>query len=212
MIYESGFISNPEEEKKLSDEEYQQKLADGQYKALLETLHSKFGIDISGEEVKYTSNEALRSSELLKLSRIAINYIKNGDTRNALKTINTLQYRFRGRVFKNDIKYFIELKNKIIRAERYFSIGEKHRKRRRYTKSRRWQRKARRTLGNKPIFYAYHKKYNKYSKKRYRSHQRNTKKSISYRETKPSEIKVYRAPEAEKLYFQLRKVSPSKKQ
>ena len=52
IIYESGFISHPEEEKKLRDPEYIKLLVDSQYSTMLETVNEVFGVDISGAQAK----------------------------------------------------------------------------------------------------------------------------------------------------------------
>lgn len=188
VIYESGFISNPDEEKKLVDEEYQQTLVENQYKTLLETLRTKFGIDITGEKIKIVSPAAKKSSELLKLSRIAVYYIKKSSSKNALKTIRILRSRFRGKKYHKDIAYFKKAAKKISTAERYYRLSKKYRKKRHYRRSRRYMRKARRTIGSKPLFYSYKKKYSRYTRKkkyrkktrtRYAKQRKNTKKYIT---------------------------------
>ncbi|HNX60831.1 MAG TPA: N-acetylmuramoyl-L-alanine amidase, partial [Spirochaetota bacterium] len=48
VIFESGFISNPVEEQLLKDDRFQNDIVESQYSAILSTIRSSFGVDISG--------------------------------------------------------------------------------------------------------------------------------------------------------------------
>jgi len=206
VIYESGFISNPKEEKLLRDKDHQNLIVSGQYNALLETLDDKFGIDISGSRPTSKLKKTKRSSEMLKLSRIAIYYIKNAQTRKALRAIRTMQRRFKGRQYRKDIAYFTSVRRKILRAERYYRIAKKNKKRRRYRSYRRYLRKARRTIGTTPVFYAYRKKYGRNRGRRKHNYRRKNRSRGTYRiaaANPTSHINVYRAPRSRKIILSI---------
>ena len=122
VIYESGFISHPDEEKLLGSQEYAAVLADSQYKALLKTIEDVFKVDISGRSPKKRSsdNEAVDSTvELIKLSQIAVHYIKKADTDKAASVINMME----SSSSYNNIAYFKTIRAKIVQSESYYAKG-----------------------------------------------------------------------------------------
>jgi len=162
VIYESGFISNPKEEKNLQNEEYIDNIVNSQYQSLLTTIENYFGINISKKKIIKTSSYNKRRIELLKLSRIAIFYLKIGKTKKALTTIKLMKKKFKGQKFKKEIKYYSNLAKKISEAEK------KYKRYKRYRRSKRWRTRrrannylktAKKIVYKKPIFSFYSKKY-----------------------------------------------------
>jgi len=124
VIYESGFISNPAEEKKLRDPEYLDIIADAQYQALINTIRDVFCIDISGKKVKKTGQVSRDTLEVLKLSRLAVYYIRKGSTKKGISVIKTMERKY-GKSGKNaGIRYFTGLRKKLERSERYYRLGQ----------------------------------------------------------------------------------------
>jgi len=101
IIYESGFISNPQEEKKLRDPKYIKTIVQAQYTSLIENIKNTFGIDISKSELKKLKKSPQDELELLKLSRIIIFYIKKGESSKAIQAINLMNKKYRKTKYKN---------------------------------------------------------------------------------------------------------------
>ncbi len=159
IIYESGFISNPEEEKKFRDPEFVENIARIQYKAFIENVKAIFSVDISGFIPLKTNKPVQSRIELLKLARIAVYYIKKGDTRRGINVIKKIESRYKKTIYKNYIEYFSEIKNRLLTSEKYYGWGLQNRRKKRYLTARRYFRKAQWNLNKAPIYYSYHKKY-----------------------------------------------------
>ncbi|MCX8123721.1 MAG: N-acetylmuramoyl-L-alanine amidase [Spirochaetes bacterium] len=92
VIFESGFISNPDDEAIVNNPESQKLIAQSHYEAILETIALTFGIDISGfwgPRIVDDVNPS-RNLMLLKLSRIACYYISKSDTEKGLQVLSQL--------------------------------------------------------------------------------------------------------------------------
>lgn len=159
VIYESGFISNPQEEALLSDPLHQEKLALWQYTSLLETLRDAWGIDISREKPVIKEN-ALTSArvELLLLSRMAVYYIGKGDTAKTTKTISLLKQRASASGLAHQVSYYSQIQQRINRAESYHRKALYYR-RRNWNTSQRYTRLALGQVQNNHIYHAYRDKY-----------------------------------------------------
>ena len=90
IIFESGFISNIAEEKKMNDPTYQNIIVKEQYNALLESFKNFWGFDISGKKPVFIKAVPHDSIEMMKLSRIAIYYLKKTETQKAIKAIDEI--------------------------------------------------------------------------------------------------------------------------
>jgi N-acetylmuramoyl-L-alanine amidase len=159
IIYESGFISNPHEEEKLRDPAYINAIVTTQYDALIENICSIFGVDISGSTVTRTDKETRERIELFKLARIAVHYIKQGNTEKSLSIIGTIEKKYRGTDFDWYIAYYSEIKRRIESAERHYRIGLNNSKKKKYGTARRNFLQARKSINRAPIYSAYRYKY-----------------------------------------------------
>ncbi|MCL2025459.1 MAG: N-acetylmuramoyl-L-alanine amidase [Leptospirales bacterium] len=123
VIYESGFISNPEEEKLLATKEYAEKITDSQYTTLLETIKDVFGVDISRKARKVSPKHRVSDTvDMIKLGRIAVYYLKSADTRGLMLSIQTINKKA-GKKFAADAAHFNAIKSKIEQSERLYNIG-----------------------------------------------------------------------------------------
>ncbi len=187
IIYESGFISNPHEEKKLKDPLYIKNLVTAQYETLLENIKDTFGVDITGEKPVKVNKPVHHRLELLKLARIAVDYLKDGNTERSLYTINRMIERYGKTGYRYYIDYFAYIKNSLIRAEKYYELGKKYNSlSRKYRKKRKWKRSRRfsylarkyfiyaKKYTYKPVFFTYRIKYAKALRQRYRITASNT--------------------------------------
>ena len=172
VIFESGFISNPEEEANLSDPEYQRKLAESQYKSFLESVKNIFGIDLSGSEPEMISNGSNYSTTLLKLSRIALYYIQSNELQKGISIINAMKRIYGGSKYHKYLSPYLKIKklltdvnNKFARGKRLIKskkhLRGKHRKKywRRYRRGKRLINQAFRQLKNKLLFHSIKKHY-----------------------------------------------------
>ena len=152
IIYESGFISNPEEEKKLRDPQYIQKLVDSQYAALLETINEVFGVDISGFSVKKTGEPSLDRIDLLKLARLTVYYIKTGNTASSIRVIREMEKKYSGSKYREHTWYFSSVKSSLSRSCNYYARAQKYKRQKKNKLARKYFWLARRSLQSAPIF------------------------------------------------------------
>ncbi|MDY6967545.1 MAG: N-acetylmuramoyl-L-alanine amidase [Spirochaetota bacterium] len=157
IIFENGFISNPYEEARLVQSEYQDKFAESQYKAFLESLKDIWGIDISGSKIRKTGDYNKNYITLLKLSRIAIYYIKSSHHKEAVSIIETMEDKYNKGKYRSLIQPYIEIKKCLIKAEKYFKKGMRVRKAKKFAGK--YLKKAISLLKDRPIFSSYNEKY-----------------------------------------------------
>ncbi len=119
VIYESGFISNPIEEKQLRDPEHIEKLVTAQYESLLDTINMVFNVNLEGEMVKKTGALQEDRLELLKLSRMAVYYIKNGKTSRGIATIRAMERKYGKSRLKTYVYYYSGIRSTLERYARY---------------------------------------------------------------------------------------------
>jgi N-acetylmuramoyl-L-alanine amidase len=159
VIFESGFISNPHEEKNFRNPQFAEKIAGAQYESLLDTIDEVYGADLSGRRPSFSRERVDHAHELLKLSRIAVYYLRETDTSRAVSVIGKMQ-ELHGKGGGNpQIAYFIQIRNNVIRAESLYATGARHAARKRHNQARRYYRLAWRSLNYNPIYSAYKQKY-----------------------------------------------------
>jgi len=161
IIYESGFISNPDEEEKLRDPSYIDSIVSTQYDALIENICSIFGVDISGPSAYKTEKETDSRIDLLKMARIAVHYIRSGDSEKSLPIIREMEARYRSTNYEWYISYYSEIRKRIESAEYYYRIGLSNDRKKRYGTARRNYLRARRSVNRAPIYTAFRYKYNR---------------------------------------------------
>ncbi len=159
VIYESGFISHPEEEKKLKDPEHIEKIVSSQYNALLETIKEIFAVDLSGDTVKTAGNASPERIELLKLSRLAIYYIQAVDSGKAIQVIRELERKYSGSRYGEYTYFFSTIKNNLVLSSRYFQMAAKYKRQKKSRLARRYYSLARRYIMRAPIFAKMHARY-----------------------------------------------------
>ena len=160
VIYECGFISDTDEEKKLTDEEYMDGMVKSQYEMLLKTFNDVFGIDISDNELKLTDRDYSDNIELLKLARIAIFYMQNAGTEQANIAIRAMRKNYYYGSNKDVIKYYSSIINRINNSENLYYKGTRYNKKKKYSKARKNFIYAKNNLGRNEIYSAYRGKYN----------------------------------------------------
>ncbi|MGQ9843811.1 MAG: N-acetylmuramoyl-L-alanine amidase family protein, partial [Spirochaetota bacterium] len=161
VIFESGFISNPEDEKILSDPEYQKIIAQSHYDAILETIASTFGIDISGffsPRILDNVNPS-RKLLLLKLSRIACYYISHNDTDRGLQVLSLLLKECNPSLDTAIIDNIQDMIYRIQRSKELYTKAIALKKKGKTKKARIHMRKAISLVSRSPVFYELRKTY-----------------------------------------------------
>ncbi len=161
IIYESGFISNPEEEKKLRDPHHIQQLVDSQYAALLETINEVFGVDISGFSVKKTGEPSGDRIDLLKLARLSVYYIKTGNTASSIRVIREMEKKYSGSKYREHTWYFSSVKSSLARSCTYYARAQKYKRQKKNKLARKYFWLARRSLQSAPIFAGLRDRYHR---------------------------------------------------
>jgi N-acetylmuramoyl-L-alanine amidase len=159
IIYECGFISNPEEEKKILEEEYMNGMVKTQYEMLLKTFSDIYGMDISKEKFKGKKKDFKSGVEILKLARLAIYFIQQGDTKSAnlaVKTMNNLYYNSHT---KDSIDYYKSIMSTINNGEKYYNKGINYRNKKKFNKARVNFINAKESLSRNEVYSAYREKY-----------------------------------------------------
>lgn len=162
VIYESGFISNPVEEKLLKDDKYVSTIAEEQYQALVSTIREKFNIDIESGFTAPMSRANLQSIELLKLSRMSVYYISRAESVKATRIINLMTKKFRGREYRKRIAYYSDLAHRMSKAEGWYRKARYHHRKRHYRTARRYFRRAYRLVQKPQVLEQFRKKYGQY--------------------------------------------------
>jgi len=205
VIFESGFISNPAEEKKLRNPEYINKIVESQYDALIDNINTIFGVDISDFPPEQNHKNTKNRLELLKLSRISVMYLKKGETARAISTIKIMEKKYRGTKYKKNILYYTNIRKRLLRGEKYYRIGKLNRARRKYRKAKRYFKKARNSVNNDTVFISYMKKYSRFLKK-----SSNNKKNRAYNHSNDNDSieftqNVKRSPRSRRIIFAVEK-------
>ncbi len=118
LIYETGFISNPDDLEKITDPVMQDKIALAQYTSLLESLKNVFGVDISGNQpAKVDNPESPFDLTLVKLSRMALYYMQEGKPRSAASVIDLMQRHYGPGRFRELVEPYVSMKHTALRAE-----------------------------------------------------------------------------------------------
>ncbi|MBN2160516.1 MAG: N-acetylmuramoyl-L-alanine amidase [Spirochaetes bacterium] len=159
VIYESGFISNPEEEKNLKDPEYINKIVESQYTALIETVKEVFAIDISGMYVQKAGAPSPDRIELLKLARLAIYYIQAVDSNKAVRVIREMERKYSGSRFGEYTYFFSKMKKNLVNSSRHFNLAAKYKRQKKNRLARKHYSLARKYLLRAPIFAKMHERY-----------------------------------------------------
>lgn len=159
VIYESGFISNPEEEKMLRDPVHISMIVQNQYDALIETIKDIFSVDISEYSVRKTGETSAERIELLKLARIAIYYIQSVESNKAVRTINEMEKKYSGNKYSEYTHFFSTMKRNLVSSTRHYHLAAKYKRQKKNKLARKHFWLARRYLLRAPIFAKMRERY-----------------------------------------------------
>ena len=159
VIYECGFISHPEEDKKLLNEEYIDGMVASQYEMLLKTFNDMYGIDISKKSFNGKKKNFENNIELLKLARLAVYFIKNTDTISANMAVKAMNSLYVNPQTKDSINYYNSIINTVNKAEQHYANGIKFRNKKQFNKARRSFIAGKSIFNNNDIYSAYKNKF-----------------------------------------------------
>jgi len=160
VIYENGFISHPEEEKKILDPYYMDGIVKSQYDTLLQSLKEIYGVDIFDSRLTIDNVKFHDRVELLKLARIAIYYIKNAETAKANKTISAMKVYAKNKDLADSILYYQSIMKTVNIAEGHYKKGIAKKKKKHHKSARRNFNKALASLDRNSLYSGYRAKYN----------------------------------------------------
>lgn len=121
LIYETGFISNPDDLAIITNPEMQDKITTAQYETLLASFRDVFGIDLSEPTAKKVDNPASQFDlTLVKLSRIALFYMQEGMAREACNVIDIMRSHYGNTRFGNLVTPYSEMKQTALTSERLY--------------------------------------------------------------------------------------------
>ncbi|HPQ51704.1 MAG TPA: N-acetylmuramoyl-L-alanine amidase [Spirochaetota bacterium] len=184
IIYESGFISNPDDLNIIQNQESRKKIAAAQYETLIRSLKKIFCVDISGSTVKKCdSDQSMYDLTLLKLSRMSLYYLRHGKPRKACTIIDIMNRHYGKTRFKSLIEPYLHMKNRALQAERYYSKAKYYikkparnrRAKRRYIReAKRYLHAAKNIARTKPYYYGLYRRYNRTYKSLFPKRRRST--------------------------------------
>ena len=160
VIYESGFISDTNEERKMADPVYQDIIVKEQYDALIEGFKNFWGFDISGKKPNFPKGVPTDSIEMMKLSRMAIYYLKKTETQKAVQVIDQM-LKYDNKKFASEIKFYSSLKTKVLEAEAHYKQHLELTSKKKHKDARASHRKALKAIEKPIVFASYTKKYSK---------------------------------------------------
>ncbi|HQQ49728.1 MAG: N-acetylmuramoyl-L-alanine amidase [Spirochaetes bacterium] len=160
VIFESGFISNPDDETMLCNPDYQQLIAKSHYESILGTIAQTFGVDLSGFwGPKIIDTDFHKNIMLLKLSRIACNYISKNDTSKGLYVLQILLNQCDPEKDKAVIENITDMKYRIERSQTLYAKTLQLKKKGQIRKAKISMRKAISLISRSPVFYEMRKAY-----------------------------------------------------
>ncbi len=204
VIFESGFISNPREEKLLRDEAHQEKIVQGQYRALNRVLQESFGVSLEGNRTVRPRGKPSDRVELIKLSRIAVYYLGEGKTSDAIMTIRAMEKKYRKTEYDNHLDYYRNLVKILTQSEKYYRIGKAHTRKKHLRTARRYYLLARKKVIGIPVLTHYKNKYSRLAGIKKRSSSSSGRKTMDEIRERLS-VDVQKAPMERKVLFALEK-------
>ena len=152
VIFESGFISYPPEEKKLNDPDHQELLANAQYDTLMDSIRNIFGVDISGFWLKRYESSIQTRLTMLKMGRMACYYLKNDSPEKAESIIKSILKRYKDPSFKPVISNYRQILAVIQKTEKYRKKAKYYIKKKKISHARKYLRKGISITSGSPLF------------------------------------------------------------
>jgi N-acetylmuramoyl-L-alanine amidase len=151
-IYESGFISNPDEEKLLKDETYQETIVESQYDGIVSAIERVFGVNLSSSRASKERDEDPLCTDLIKLSRIVVYYTQIGEFQKAVSAITVMEKFAENSKYKSNVSQYSNLKARLYNVDSYRKTGAAYLKKKNYGKAYRAYQNAIRIMGYNGLF------------------------------------------------------------
>jgi N-acetylmuramoyl-L-alanine amidase len=135
LIFESGFISNPEEEKKLKEEHYQDMIAQSQYDSILASFKKIYGVDLSGKKAKLISEQDPQLENYITLTRFFTYYVQKGQFTKAYSMICAMEQYCAGKNSPSNVWAYSKYKRKLISLNRMSTAAQRYYAKGSYAKS-----------------------------------------------------------------------------
>ncbi len=121
LIYETGFISNPDDLSIITNPDMQDKITRAQYESLLKSFQDVFGVDLSQNPARKIDQPANQFDlTLVKLSRIALFYMQEGLAREACDVIDIMRSQYGNTRFGALVTPYSEMKHTALVSERLY--------------------------------------------------------------------------------------------
>jgi tetratricopeptide (TPR) repeat protein len=152
VIFESGFISNPIEEELLRKESFQNDIAQSQYNAVIASIRSKFGVDLTNEKPDKIRNQNDTETNIITLSRFFVYYTQKGEFNKAISMLDRIEkFRKTSNTEITSSSYSV-LRNRIKAISSLVSKARILTSRKKYAKARVQYTKAINTMKYHPLF------------------------------------------------------------
>ncbi len=121
LIFETGFISNPDDLSIITNPDMQDKITRAQYETLLASFRDVFGIDMSESAARKVAHPSSQFDlTLVKLSRIALFYMQEGMAQEACNVIDIMRSHYGNTRFGNLVTPYSEMKQTALTSERLY--------------------------------------------------------------------------------------------
>lgn len=163
VIFESGFISNPVEEQLLKEDTFQNDIVVSQYNAILSSIRTTFGVDISGNKPEKIAVQNEKVTDNIILTRFFTFYVQNGEFNKSLALLKDIEVNCSHNSL-GTISSYEKMRSRIKTVAGYISNAETLLKRKRYSKALIQYSKAIQTMNYHPLFNDIREKlYDKYN-------------------------------------------------
>ncbi len=154
VIFETGFISNPDEEKFLHNPDNQKKIGKAQYESIVSSVKNTFGVDISGATPKKVFEQPKRLTEVVMLSRAVVYYMRKGAPKQAQFAAKTLIDNYDEGQYYEGMQFYKALHRRLATANAFAAKAESAKRKKQSRKTvQSYYTRANRALG-KGSFYS----------------------------------------------------------
>lgn len=152
VIFESGFISNPDEEEMLTNPIHQKTIATAQYKAIINSIRNKFGVDISGKTPIPIKKQSTLMINILKETRIILYYVRIQQIQKAINLSIDFEKRYSKYTKEYQVSNIHPIKKDLINIRNYLRLARKYKKLKKYSTAKKYYRKAISICRKKPLY------------------------------------------------------------
>jgi N-acetylmuramoyl-L-alanine amidase len=154
VMFESGFICNPYEEKFLLDPSHQDKIAQAQYSGIIRSIENKFNIDMQGDTLKKTGDQNSDITLIIKLQKLMVHYIRENNLNNAIECSRLIQ-KYAARTRYDQGRYtYSEIGSRLVKSKSLINLANVYIRKKKYAKYKSNMSNAISVLGYNPLYYS----------------------------------------------------------